>query len=202
MFDETKEGISGTEAKAIQYETVDVTTIYGENARLDQISEYRQKFKESAQEKEVEITGRGPVWLYLIAADSMHGVCKELVFNDGRGNKVQIFDHHAEKVQRSEAVLIPPKVKVEGLENKRGQEVTIDVENIYSSYGEQATFENLDQYLTDAKTQAGLGSKVTLTGRGPIWLYMLIQHDLHGTIQALKYDSPMTGEVEIYNRTK
>ena len=190
------------EVKMVEYSEINVVDVYGESAQLEKIPEYKKKFEELGREKEIEITGRGPVWLYMIAQEAMHGVSKELVFNDGRGNRVLIYDHHTEKVARPEAVIVPPKIKVENLENKRGQEVKIDIEGIYTQFGDQATFDNLDDYLKEAKKQAGLGSKVTLTGRGPIWLYLAIQHELHGSIQALKYDSPMTGEVEVYDYTK
>ena len=189
--------------KKVEYATFDLSQLFEENADLSQIKEYAQKAEEFAKEKEIEITGRAPVWLYMIAAHAMHGVCKELVFNDGRGNRVQIFDHHTEPVKRDEDIILAPKIKMERKpENKRGEETEIDVEEIYTKYGDAASLKELPQYLRDIKMQAGYGSNVTLTGRGPIWLYLLAQHELHGSINALKYDSPMTGEVGIYNRNK
>lgn len=194
------------EAKLVKYVEINVVNdIYGEgeSAKIEKIPEYKKKFKELAQGKEVEIGGKGPIWLYMIALEAIHGVSKEFVYNDGRGNRILIFDHHAEKVERPETIIVPPKVKVENLENRKGQEIRIKLDDIYSQFGEQATFDKLDEYLKEAKRQAGLGSKVTLTGRAPIWLYLLVQHELHGSIQALKYDSPAGGEeVEIYDLTK
>lgn len=43
------------------------------------------------------------------------------------------------------------------------------------------------------------GKEVTLTGRGPVWLYLYIAHHLQDKIKGLKYYSPVTGEIEIFN---
>ncbi|SPE58794.1 conserved hypothetical protein [Verrucomicrobia bacterium] len=43
------------------------------------------------------------------------------------------------------------------------------------------------------------GAEVTLTGNGPVWLYLRLAHALHGRARKLLYDSPVTGPVEIFN---
>ncbi len=56
-----------------------------------------------------------------------------------------------------------------------------------------------DQYIDKAVELAGEGNEVTLTGAGPIWLYLAIAHALHGKAVKLIYSSPVTGEVIIFD---
>jgi CRISPR-associated DxTHG motif protein len=76
--------------------------------------------------------------------------------------------------------------------------VVIDVKGLY---GDVAKLEDLPDYLERAKEQAGEGNEVVLTGQGPIWLYLAIGHALHGKARRLLYDSPVTGEVVIFDHT-
>lgn len=76
------------------------------------------------------------------------------------------------------------------------EKITIDVKNIY---GETAKLAALPEYEAKAKELAGEGNEVVITGAGPVWLYLRIAHALHGKCVVLKYSSPATGEVVIFN---
>lgn len=66
-------------------------------------------------------------------------------------------------------------------------------------YGEQAKIEKLPAYLEEAKTLAGEGNEIVLTGQAPVWLYLKVAHALHGRAKRLIYDSPVTGEVVVFD---
>lgn len=72
----------------------------------------------------------------------------------------------------------------------------IDIKNIY---GETAKLADLPQYKAKAVELAGEGNEVILTGAGPVWLYLCLAHALHGKAKTLKYSSPVTGEVVIFD---
>ena len=76
------------------------------------------------------------------------------------------------------------------------EKIVIDVKNIY---GETAKLADLSQYEAKAVELAGEGNEVTLTGAGPVWLYLRLAHKLHGKCVSLSYDSPASGEVVIFN---
>lgn len=76
------------------------------------------------------------------------------------------------------------------------EKITIDVKSIY---GETAKLADLPQYEAKAIELAGKGNNVVLTGAGPVWLYLRVAHTLHGKCVSLKYDSPATGEVVIFD---
>jgi CRISPR-associated Csx3 family protein len=78
--------------------------------------------------------------------------------------------------------------------------ITIDIEILYGDY-ETAKLADLPVYENKAKALAGSGNEVTLTGRGPIWLYLRIAHALHGVVRKLSYNSPVTGVVVIYDHS-
>jgi len=71
--------------------------------------------------------------------------------------------------------------------------------NISEFYDETAKLSQLPDYVAKAKNLAGEGNVVTLTGAGPVWLYLKIAHALHGKAVTLYYDSPASGEVLIFN---
>lgn len=73
---------------------------------------------------------------------------------------------------------------------------TIDIESIY---GKVAKLNKMDEYLSRAVEQADAGNEIVLTGRGPVWLYLLIAHALHGKVKKLYYDSPASGRVLIFD---
>jgi hypothetical protein len=72
----------------------------------------------------------------------------------------------------------------------------IDIKGIY---GETAKLTSLPEYEAAAIKLAGNGQDVTLTGAGPVWLYLRLAHTLHGKCKSLSYDSPVTGPVVIFN---
>ncbi|MFA7061723.1 MAG: CRISPR-associated protein Csx3 [Pedobacter sp.] len=78
--------------------------------------------------------------------------------------------------------------------------IIIDIEALYSGT-ETAKLADLSEYVRNAQEMAGSGNVVTLTGRGPIWLYLKVAHALHGKARKLMYDSPVTGEVVIFDHS-
>lgn len=78
------------------------------------------------------------------------------------------------------------------------EQITIDIEALYAG-NDTAKLAQLDNYERQARELAGNGNDVTLTGQGPIWLYLRIAHALHGKVRSLYYDSPVTGAVVIYD---
>jgi hypothetical protein len=80
------------------------------------------------------------------------------------------------------------------------QAITIDIELLYGkAEGRNARIEQLPDYERNALTIAGQGNDITLTGAGPVWLYLRIAHTLHGKVRKLIYSSPVTGELSIYD---
>ncbi len=80
------------------------------------------------------------------------------------------------------------------------QLITIDVETLYDETG-AAKLAKLPEYEEQARKLAGVGNQVILTGQGPIWLYLRLAHTLHGKAVKLSYDSPVTGEVLIFDHS-
>ena len=76
--------------------------------------------------------------------------------------------------------------------------IVIDVATLYKLSG-TAKLTDLEQYEAEAVRQAGNGNDIILTGQGPIWLYLRLSHALHGKCCSLYYDSPVSGEVIIYD---
>lgn len=74
--------------------------------------------------------------------------------------------------------------------------VTIDLEHLYTGTAKLADLPNYEQA---ALQEAGAGNVVKLTGRAPVWLYLRVAHVLHGKVKTLLYDSPVTGEVVIFD---
>lgn len=78
--------------------------------------------------------------------------------------------------------------------------VIINVVELYGGlYQGQAKLDELPDYIAMAKDLAGEGNDVTLTGPGPVWLYLSVAHALHGVVKKLSYMSPITGVVEIFD---
>lgn len=57
----------------------------------------------------------------------------------------------------------------------------------------------IPDYEQQAKTLAGEGQDVVLTGAAPVWLYLRIAHALHGKAKSLFYRSPVTCDVVIFD---
>jgi len=74
--------------------------------------------------------------------------------------------------------------------------VRIDIEAIY---GKVAKLDKVNEYVDEAKSRAGQGNEVVLTGRAPVWLYLLVAHALHGKAKRLIYEAPATGPVVIFD---
>ena len=66
-------------------------------------------------------------------------------------------------------------------------------------YNKLAKLDQLDNYKQKAITEAGEGNEITLTGAAPVWLYLAISHALHGKARKLVYNSPVTGNVVIFD---
>ena len=76
--------------------------------------------------------------------------------------------------------------------------ITIDVSHLFAASG-QAKLADLARYEAQVSDLVPPGSDVTLTGPGPIWLYLRLAHLLHGRVRILTYRSPVTGDLEIFN---
>ena len=75
--------------------------------------------------------------------------------------------------------------------------IVIDVQALYG--GKLAKLAGRDEYIKKAVEAAGEGNEVVLTESGPVWLYLLIAHALHGKARKLSYKSPATGEVVVFD---
>jgi hypothetical protein len=72
----------------------DLKTLYGETAKLNELSVYLTKALELAGEgNEVVLTGPAPVWLYLKIARALHGKARKLSYRSPVTGDVVIFDH-------------------------------------------------------------------------------------------------------------
>jgi len=74
--------------------------------------------------------------------------------------------------------------------------IEVDLSKVFLG---QAKLEDLPHYVKRAVEEAGSGNEVTLTGAAPVWLYLKIAHALHGKAKRLIYNSPVTGDVEVFN---
>ena len=73
---------------------IDLMQLYGETAKLDELSIYVAKAHELAGEgNDVLLTGAAPVWLYLTIAHALHGKAKKLIYRSPVTGDVVIFDH-------------------------------------------------------------------------------------------------------------
>ena len=68
-------------------------------------------------------------------------------------------------------------------------------------YNNNAKLSELDGYIQRAKSLAGDGNEVILTGAAPVWLYLKIAHALHGKAKKLIYNSPVTGKIVIFDHS-
>jgi hypothetical protein len=76
--------------------------------------------------------------------------------------------------------------------------MTIDISTLYAATG-TAKLADLQKYEAQARESVPPGADVTITGPGPVWLYLRLAHVLHGRARKLIYESPVTGPVEIFN---
>jgi len=71
--------------------------------------------------------------------------------------------------------------------------------NLEELFIDQAKLNDLGNYIQKVLELAGEGNEVIITGRAPVWLYLKISHALHGKVRKLIYESPITGEIIIYD---
>ena len=76
--------------------------------------------------------------------------------------------------------------------------MTLDIATLYAATG-TAKLAELPAYEARVKELVPPGADVTLTGPGPVWLYLRLAHALHGRARILTYDSPVTGPIDIFN---
>ena len=76
--------------------------------------------------------------------------------------------------------------------------ITIDLKTLF---GDTARLNDLPVYVHKALDLAGEGEDVVLTGEAPVWLYLKAAHALHGKVKKLIYNSPVTGNVVIFDHT-
>ncbi len=75
---------------------IDLKSLYGEVAKLDELPIYLERAKELAGEgNEVVLTGQAPIWLYLAVAHALHGKARRLLYTSPTTGEVLIFDHTA-----------------------------------------------------------------------------------------------------------
>ncbi len=73
---------------------IDLKSLYGEVAKLDELPIYLERAKELAGEgNEVILTGQAPIWLYLAVAHELHSKGKRLLYTSPTTGEVLIFDH-------------------------------------------------------------------------------------------------------------
>ena len=74
--------------------TIDLNELYGEVAKLDELSSYVNAAQAAAGEgRVIVLTGQAPVWLYLKVAHALHGKAKRLIYRSSVTGDVVIFDH-------------------------------------------------------------------------------------------------------------
>lgn len=66
-------------------------------------------------------------------------------------------------------------------------------------FTETAKLSSLKEYCNKALKLVNDGDEVVLTGRAPVWLYLVVGHELHGKAKKLVYNSPVTGDVTIFD---
>jgi hypothetical protein len=73
---------------------ISLDDLYEETAKLSDLPRYLEQVRDMAGEgREIVLTGRAPVWLYLKVAHALHGKAKRLVYRSPITGDVMIFDH-------------------------------------------------------------------------------------------------------------
>lgn len=74
---------------------IDLRSLYAEQAKLTDLLDYIAKAIELAGDgKDVVLTGRASVWLYLKIAHALHGKVRSLIYTSPVTGNVTIFDHN------------------------------------------------------------------------------------------------------------
>ena len=79
--------------------TLDVSTLYADTgqAKFEHLESYlRSALDGVSPGDDVLLTGAGPIWLYLKIAHALHGRARILTYEDGMGNRIEIFNHDPE----------------------------------------------------------------------------------------------------------
>jgi len=135
----------------------------------------------------VVLSGVGPVWLYLLIAQMLHEKVREFSYLPSGGDDVSF------QIMASFSVLQEARKGVDRMEAR-----VIDLSAIYSG---TAKLSEVEEYVRKVKELAGEGQEVVLTGAGPVWLYLLVAHALHGRARKLVYRSPVTGDILIFDHS-
>lgn len=73
---------------------IDLSRLYNEIAKLDELPVYLEQAKTLAGEGNGSSSpGRRPIWLYLAVAHALHGKARRLLYDSPVTGKVVIFDH-------------------------------------------------------------------------------------------------------------
>ncbi|MBW2740096.1 MAG: hypothetical protein JRE64_14910 [Deltaproteobacteria bacterium] len=74
---------------------INLSLLFTDTAKLSALPKYTEKaFKEAGEGKEIILTGKAPVWLYLAVAHALHGKAKKLTYRSPVTGDVVIFDHN------------------------------------------------------------------------------------------------------------
>ena len=74
---------------------IDLATFFTNPAKLSSLPTYIEKaLTEASEGKEIILTGKAPVWLYLAVAHALHGKAKKLTYRSPVTRDVIIFDHN------------------------------------------------------------------------------------------------------------
>lgn len=97
MADTRDDPVLVSGAPGVRAVEIDVEALYRrlrETARQEHLPEYERLAREQAGEgRDVVLTGRGPIWLYLRLAHTLHGVARTLTYRAPEAGEVRIFDH-------------------------------------------------------------------------------------------------------------
>lgn len=75
---------------------IDIGKLFEEkgNAKLADLSRYEaESLTLAGCGNDIILTGKGPVWLYLRIAHTLHGVARTLTYSSPVSGPVRIFDH-------------------------------------------------------------------------------------------------------------
>jgi len=74
---------------------IDVSSLYAETAKINELDNYLKKVAQMAGEGNVVIIhGAGPIWLYLKIAHLLHGKARKLIYRSPVTGDIIIFDHN------------------------------------------------------------------------------------------------------------
>ncbi|MDR4497191.1 MAG: hypothetical protein MRK02_04595 [Candidatus Scalindua sp.] len=75
--------------------TIDLNSLFDDQAKVDRLPEYMNKCIEIAGEgNDIFLTGAAPVWLYLKIAHALHGKARKLTYRSPVTGDVEILNHN------------------------------------------------------------------------------------------------------------